>query len=57
MATDITGTSLGEDVRLLRVGIACPSDVRDEVVDIFNLIHNWNSDNSDSEKVVLIPKH
>ena len=57
MATDITGTSLGEDVRLLRVGIACPSDVRDEVADIFNLIHDWNSDNSDSEKVVLIPKH
>ena len=49
---------LGINGHILRVMLACPSDItRDEIEAFFDAVHNWNLDHAEEYAVALVPKH
>ncbi len=43
--------------RVYHIMIGAPSDIKEEVEILKNVVHKWNDLNSEKEKIVLIPKH
>lgn len=50
-------SNLGLSGKIIRVMLACPSDIRDEIDIFFREVQDWNIHNAEEYKVALLPKH
>jgi hypothetical protein len=57
MVNKIPENTLGINAKMLRVMIAAPGDLKDEVRVVIDAINNWNLSNSEAEGIFLLSKH
>lgn len=50
-------TELGIAGRIIRVMLACPGDIYEEINIFFEVINEWNKNHAEEYRIVLLPKH